>query len=69
MSFHVTQVLRDNCARLEQSCRRKDQAMRQNRMVLKFREDSLRKLEKARKENTDVTPDDKDEIIVSHHHH
>ena len=56
---------RENYTRLEQACSRKDQALRQSRMVLKFREDALRKLEKAHKEKVDVTTDDKDAIIVS----
>ena len=58
-------MLRDNYTRLEQTCNRKDQALRQSRMVLKFREDALRRLEKAHKEKTDVAPDEKDAIIVS----
>ena len=59
------QNLQDKYQALQQTCHRKDQALRQNRMVLKFREEALKKLEKTQKEKRELEPDEKDGVIVS----
>lgn len=43
---------------------RRDQALSQNKLILKFRENALKRCEKLVKENGEKTSDDKDEIIV-----
>ena len=55
----------ENLKRSQEICNQKEQALRQSMMVLKFREEALRKIEKSQKEKLDLTVDDKDEIIVS----
>lgn len=56
-------ALMENLSKQQEACNRKDQALRQMKMVLKFREDALRKFEKAHKEKLRLTQDDKDDII------
>lgn len=54
----------ENLSKQQEASNRKEQAMRQMKMVLKFREEALRKIEKAHKEKLRLTQDDKDDIIV-----
>ena len=42
----------ENLKRSQEICNRKEQALRQSKMVLKFREEALRKIEKSQKEKT-----------------
>ena len=50
---------------LEETSNRKEAALRQSKMVLKFREEALKKIERAHKDKVDMTTDDKDQVIVS----
>ncbi len=64
--LNIWQSIGDKCRRVEEMCHRKDMALRQTKMVLKFREEALKRFEKAKKENTELSADDKDNINVSH---
>lgn len=57
-------MLLESLKKQQEVCNRKEQALRQMKMVLKFREDALRKIEKAQKEKMELSQDDKDDIIV-----
>jgi len=58
------QLLQEKYQRLEEMCGRKDQALSQTKMVLKFRESTIKKLEKVQKNHSANEKDDKDDIIV-----
>lgn len=58
-------MLQESLKKQQEVCNRKEQALRQMKMVLKFREDALRKIEKAQKEKMELSQDDKDDVIVS----
>ena len=63
--IHRYQILLEKCRRLEEASNRKDNALRQSKMVLKFREEALKKLERANKEKTELSSDEKEQVIVS----
>ncbi len=64
MSFFF-QLAQENCQHMEETCSRKDTALRQSRLVTRFKEEALKRLEKARKEKTELSADEKDQVIVS----
>ena len=47
---------------------RKEQALQQMKMLIKLREEALKRLEKAMKEKGQVNLDDKDFLIVCFYH-
>ncbi len=56
--------MKEKYTRLEKVIENKDKALQQKQMVLKFRQETIKKLEKSMKEQTGYNPDDKDAIIV-----
>ena len=45
-------------------CNSKDKVIQNNKMILKFRDSALQRMEKAHKEKVKLSPEDKDKIIV-----
>ena len=52
-------------SKMNDMCQRNVKALQQTKLIIKYREETIKRLEKARKEKTDITVDDKDSIIVS----
>lgn len=50
---------------MEETCCRKDKALSQFKMILKFREEALRRIEKSFKEKSSIDAEDKNSLIVS----
>ena len=61
----LQQVLNEKCKGLERTVDARDKALQQKQMVLKFRQETIKKLEKSIKETDGSSSDDKNTIIVS----
>ena len=61
----LQQVLNEKCKGLERTVDARDKALQQKQMVLKFRQETIKKLEKSIKETNGSSSDDKNTIIVS----
>lgn len=59
------QALIEKCQCVEETCSRKDKALSQFKMILKFREEALRRIEKSIKEKSSIDSEDKNSLIVS----
>jgi hypothetical protein len=55
----------EKCQCMEETCCRKDKALSQFKMILKFREEALRRIEKSFKEKSSIDAEDKNSLIVS----
>ena len=62
--FSPLQFAEEKKIQLEQMLEAKEKAIRQNKMVIKFREDNIKRLEKAVKTNS-LMDEDKMAVIVS----
>ena len=58
-----SQMADDKCGHLEGLIKRKETALKQTKLILRFRDEGLKKLEKARKSNTEE--EQANDIVVS----